>query len=106
MPVYDYLCPDCGPFAAVRSMAEFQAPQPCEACGAPAPRAMLTAPAFFGGDPAARRAAAVNERSANAPRKGQVHPPSCRCCSAGRQKRTEAPAAKSFPAQRPWMIGH
>ena len=28
MPVYDYLCPGCGPFTMLRPMAEFDAPYP------------------------------------------------------------------------------
>jgi putative FmdB family regulatory protein len=109
MPVYEYLCSACGPFTAVRPMREFDLPQECEECGEAAPRAMLTAPAMFGGDPGHRRAAAVNERSANEPKQGRRHPASCGCCSAGARKTLKAeavPAAKSFPAQRPWMIGH
>ena len=67
MPVYDYLCGECGPFTALRPMSEFQAPQPCAACGTPARRAILTAPAFAAMDGGQRRAHATNERSANAP---------------------------------------
>jgi putative FmdB family regulatory protein len=108
MPVYDYLCATCGPFTAIRPMAEFQQPQPCEQCGAPAPRALLTAPAMSGLDSGRRQAAAINERSANAPLRAKRHPAGCACCTgAGRQKpRTEPAAAKSFPSQRPWMISH
>ena len=46
MPVYDYLCAECGPFTALRPMSEFQAPLPCGVCGVLARRAILTAPAF------------------------------------------------------------
>ena len=56
MPIYDYLCADCGPFTAMRPMAEFQQPQPCEQCGEAAPRALLTAPALSGMDAGRRRA--------------------------------------------------
>ncbi|WP_428484744.1 FmdB family zinc ribbon protein [Rhodopila sp.] len=108
MPVYEYLCSECGPFTALRPMADFQRPQPCEGCGGSAPRALLTAPALSGVDPGRRRAGEVNERSANAPARARRHPASCGCCSgAGRKKPTaEAVTAKSFPTQRPWMIGH
>lgn len=108
MPVYDYLCAECGPFTDVRPMAEFQQPQPCDQCGQAAPRALLTAPAFAGMDAGRRRASAVNERSANTPTKAKQHPASCGCCSGGGRKalRAEAVPAKSFPAQRPWMISH
>jgi len=108
MPVYDYICAVCGPFSALRPMAEFQGSQPCETCGTAAPRALLTAPALSGLDPGRRRAGDVNERSANAPTRAKRHPASCGCCSgSGRKKLSaEAVAAKTFPNQRPWMISH
>jgi putative FmdB family regulatory protein len=105
MPEYDYLCPDCGPFSAIRPMAEFQAPQPCEGCGAPSPRALLTAPALSSMDAGRRNAFATNERSANAPTR---HPSGCGCCvtPASKKLKAESVGVKSFPGQRPWMISH
>jgi putative FmdB family regulatory protein len=32
MPVYEYLCDDCGPFTDVRPMAECDTPQDCPQC--------------------------------------------------------------------------
>jgi hypothetical protein len=90
-------------------MAEFQAPQPCQGCGDLAPRATLTAPRLSGMDPGRRQAMATNERSANAPaRSNGAHPASCGCCrpSSSRLKAEAVPAAKTFPAARPWMISH
>ena len=108
MPVYEYLCADCGPFIAIRPMAEYQQPSTCDECGGAAPRALLTAPAMSGLDPGRRRAGAVNERSANAPTRAKRHPASCGCCSgSGRPKSgLGAVTTKSFPTARPWMIGH
>ncbi len=107
MPIYEYLCSACGPFTAERPMAQFAQPQDCAGCGEAAPRALLTAPAFAGMDAGRRRAGAVNERSANAPTKAKRHPSSCGCCSGrGKKRSAEAVTAKSFPTQRPWMIGH
>jgi putative FmdB family regulatory protein len=108
MPVYDYLCSDCGPFTAIRPMLEFDQPQRCDECGEAAPRALLTAPVLFGGDTGRRIAAAVNERSANEPTRAKRHPASCGCCrgSGGAKLKAEAVTARSFPAQRPWMISH
>ena len=108
MPIYEYFCADCGPFSALRQMAEFQTPQPCETCGKPAPRALLTAPALSGMNPGRRRAGEVNERSANAPTRAKRHSTSCGCCAGVRQGRlsAETVAAKGFPNQRPWMISH
>ncbi|MDT7953366.1 MAG: zinc ribbon domain-containing protein [Acetobacteraceae bacterium] len=106
MPVYEYLCGSCGPFSAMRPMSAYAAPAPCEGCGAAAPRALLTAPAFSGMDQGVRRAHATNERSANAPIQSRKHPPSCGCCRPAGKRVAEAVGAKSFPAARPWMISH
>src|SRR5882672_12586656 len=66
MPVYDYLCSDCGPFTDLRPMAESDAPLRCPGCGVLAPRAFLTAPHFAIMSAEGRLAHATNERSAHA----------------------------------------
>jgi len=107
MPVYEYACDDCGPFTALRPMAAFQDPHACPDCGADAPRVLLSAPAIAGMDAGRRRAAAVNERSSNEPRRSSGHAAGCGCCSGRKLQLPRAtPAAKSFPAARPWMISH
>jgi putative FmdB family regulatory protein len=109
MPTYEYDCPECGPFEAMRSMAEYQAPHPCPDCGADAPRAGVSAPRLMGMDAGRRNAMATNERSASAPaRASRAHPSSCGCCKpgGGKLKAESVSAAKSFPAARPWMISH
>ncbi len=104
MPVYEYDCPACGPFTALRPMAEFQLPMPCEDCGTAAPRVMLTAPAFACMPAQSRSAHATNERNKHVPaRSAGRHPPSCGCCSGAAKK---AVGAKMFPGKRPWMISH
>ena len=112
MPVYEYLCGDCGPFTENRPMAEYEDPQPCPGCSASAPRVLLTAPRLATLSSDRRQAYATNERSSNAPQfssdAGGSHNAGCSCCSgapsrfASRGKK----AAKSFPAKRPWMISH
>ena len=72
MPTYDYDCQRCGPFSEQRPMAEFARPQPCPACGTPAPRA-LTSPMLAGG---------AREDASPAPMR--AHPGGCRCCAPGR----------------------
>ena len=107
MPVYEYDCAKCGPFAARHPMAAYREPQACPDCGAAAPRVLLTAPRFAGMDPARRVATATNERSAAAPRRGGHaggHGPGCGCGAGG--SRRSASAVKGFPAARPWMISH
>ncbi len=81
MPIYDYDCQVCGPFTAMRSMAEFRDPFACPSCGIGAPRAALSAPGIAGMDPTRRSALASNERSASSQRPTKAaHPAGCGCC--------------------------
>lgn len=103
MPLYDYLCAACGPFAETRPMAESATPRPCPGCGAGAPRALLAAPRLSALSPERSRAHAVNERSAHAPRSAR----GSGCCSTkSRAPAPSAGAARSFPGRRPWMLSH
>lgn len=46
MPTYEYACPVCGQFTAVRPMAEYQQAQPCPRCQTASPRVTLTGPSL------------------------------------------------------------
>jgi putative FmdB family regulatory protein len=112
VPVYDYLCDDCGPFTDLRPMSECDRPMRCPGCDAMAPRAILTAPHLSCMATERRQAFATNERSAHAPQRladmKAKHGPGCGCCgglSSRRVQRTKN-GAKSFPGSRPWMISH
>lgn len=112
MPVYEYMCNDCGPFTAMRPMAECELPEQCPGCKIDAPRVLLTAPYCATISPERRRAHATNERSAHAPRTladyKAAHPTGCACCSSRPSRLTARGknGAKSFPTSRPWMISH
>jgi putative FmdB family regulatory protein len=112
MPVYEYLCDDCGPFTNMRPMAECDEPDDCPACGTRAPRVILTAPHFSCLPASTRKARATNERSAHAPKTlGEYkasHGPGCGCCSGKPSRLVDKTrsGAKSFPTARPWMISH
>ena len=108
MPAYEYDCAQCGDFTAIRPMSASGDPQACPECGEPAPRAILTAPAFAGMPSARRIAHATNERAANEPKQSSKHGAGCGCCSGGRKTAAAAAAdgVKSFPSKRPWMISH
>lgn len=81
MPIYAYSCQVCGPFTAMRSMAEFRDPCTCPACGIGAPRASLSTPGIAGMDPTRRSALASNERHASNQRPTKAaHPAGCGCC--------------------------
>ena len=92
MPNYDYTCSACGPFTAMRPMAEFRDPCACPACGAGTSRAFLSAPAIACMDPTRRSAFASNERDASSrgPTKA-AHPAGCGCCV----RRSPIPSALS-----------
>jgi len=111
MPVYDFSCPDCGPFEALRAMAECTLPCDCPACGSSAPRVMLNVPNLAIMPSGRRHAHATNERSADSPRRSG-HGPGCGCCGSSAGKKvgsktlTRPDGSKSFPSKRPWMISH
>lgn len=57
MPVYAYACERCGPFEALRPVAEAGRDAPCPSCQQPATR-RFTAPAILGAGAARREALA------------------------------------------------
>ena len=67
MPVYDYLCDNCGAFSETRPMALAAADCDCPICGNPSERAILPAPALGMRDSRKRAAHGRNERAAHAP---------------------------------------
>ncbi|WP_336489383.1 FmdB family zinc ribbon protein [Methylobacterium nigriterrae] len=109
MPIYDYECEGCGPFTAMRPMAQFRDPCACPECGAEAPRTFLSAPAIAAGNPGSRVAYAATEPSATYPRRASAaHPAGCGCCV----RRLPLPSALSTggrifmahgPVRRSWQ---
>jgi len=112
MPTYDYACPHCGPFEAVRRIAERDFPALCPDCAAPAARAWLSAPRLADMPAERRLAISTNERASHAPQHSsqvsrQRHPAGCGCCKSSAKADASRPqAAKSFANKRPWMISH
>lgn len=115
MPVYEYLCNDCGPFTDMRPMSECDDPQECPSCATEAPRVILTAPHFACMPAETRKAHATNERSRHAPMtldqyKSTKHGAGCSCCSTSKKPsrlvQRGRNGSKSFPTARPWMISH
>jgi len=105
MPTYDYHCAQCGPFDALRRMAERDVPAGCPRCAAPSPRAWLAAPRLADMPEARRLALATNERAQHEPKESARyrHPAGCGCCGT----RGDTPKApRSFAGKRPWMISH
>jgi putative FmdB family regulatory protein len=77
MPTYEYLCDGCGPFTAMRPMAEFELPLECPVCDAMAPRVILTAPHCSTTSAEGRQS---QEWSATSPA-ATSHASGCGCCS-------------------------
>jgi len=75
MPLYEYACPRCGRFSALRPMAQHAQPQPCPQCGAVAPRA-LTGVGRIGSSSGGSSAAPFAGGSAGRYR----HMGGCSCC--------------------------
>jgi putative FmdB family regulatory protein len=71
MPFYDYDCPTCGSFTAMRPMAQFRAPTECPRCGTSSPRQLMAAPQL---------SASAGDPSFAA---GACHPSACACCRPG-----------------------
>lgn len=125
MPVYDYLCPSCGPITALRRMSAHAEPLECPTCQAEAPRAFLQAPHFSGISTERFQAFERNEKARHQPsfskgadradaareRKARkLHPSNCSCCSGISTAKSgtvfTADGGKTFPSKRPWMISH
>jgi len=82
MPIYDYECEGCGPFTAMRPMAQFRDPFACPQCGVDAPRAFLGAPAIAGTSRGGRIAhEAARPGATDVRHSSATHPSGCGCCA-------------------------
>ncbi len=112
MPTYDYACPACGPFEALRRLDARDLPSPCPECGAASDRMLAHAPQLALMDGATRTAMLVNERASHAPRSSRDapaphrHHAGCGCAHKRGATVTGANGNKAFPGKRPWMISH
>lgn len=122
MPTYDYACPDCGGFEALRGLSQRNEPAICPDCETPSPRVFVSAPRLACLSSDTRTAMDANERARHAPMNVQEysaykrlkHPSGCGCCgsaSSGQSGKrgatmTGANGSKMFPSKRPWMISH
>ena len=114
MPTYDYACPQCGGFEALRSVSQRDTPCACPDCGTVSPRVFVAAPRLACLSSELRFAHETNERARHEPqRSGNYarlkHPAGCGCCSSSQSRKATVTApsgAKAFPSKRPWMISH
>ncbi|KAF1068937.1 MAG: hypothetical protein GAK45_01228 [Pseudomonas citronellolis] len=115
MPIYEYLCPQCGEFTQLRPMADRDAPCACPWCEAASVRAILSAPGLATLAGSQRRAIETNERAQHAPqtleeyKAKRKHAPGCSCCGPSKpvvSSKANPHGLKASPAARPWMISH
>ena len=109
MPIYDYLCPQCGPFEARRPMSESQAAAACAICAVPAPR--VPGASRLNLMPYNNRIAETrNEKSAHEP--GVVHRMGGHDAHGhahgkpSRHAHAHVGGHARQPSPRPWMLGH
>ncbi len=69
MPTYDYDCPQCGSFDALRSVSMRNQAAACPACGGPCARILSVAPSLALMEDGARRAMDTNERARHEPKR-------------------------------------
>ena len=103
MPIYEYLCEDCGDFSEYQTLAFYDRPQPCPDCARPSPRVVLTAPAISLCSTSTRTAHRRNEQSVEAPKRGRANPHAHG--GAGHAHPHPARAGK-VAGGRPWMLSH
>ncbi|GAB3670313.1 FmdB family zinc ribbon protein [Salinisphaera aquimarina] len=111
MPIYEFVCRDCGTFSAMRRMADSRAPSDCPQCGATSRRVIASAPRLSRVSRSTRVAHETNERSSHAPHTTQTygggHPAGCGCASHGKSRQSgPPPAVQTQTGPRPWMISH
>jgi len=84
MPTYDYTCAGCGPFEALRPMADRDRAAACPRCGQGATRRLAAGPAQIGaggvGEARRRLIGRQNRALADGSYPRMRHPLSCGCC--------------------------
>lgn len=96
MPIYEYICDDCGPFTEMEKMARASEPMPCPSCEQLSRRG-ISAPFLANMDPYNRIAHQRNEKSAHEPKMGG--PPK-------HNHSHDHSKPHAHKGGRPWMIGH
>lgn len=66
MPIYEYRCPDCGPFESVHPMASVPRSEPCPVCSGES-RKVFTAVGLSRTNSARAKAIGATEKSAHEP---------------------------------------
>lgn len=91
MPLYEFLCEDCGSFERRRPFGESNDPTPCPDCGEHT-RRVYSAPGVVSTSAAQKKARSLNERGAEP--------------KLAKRREGEKSAAPKPVRGRPWQIGH
>lgn len=105
MPVYEYICHDCGPFEEIAPLSRFAEPCDCPSCGASSSR-LLSVPQVSAVSGLTRRAHEVNERSADSPKRAKANGLTPSGPRINTRAARAADGSKSLPGTRPWMLSH
>ena len=109
MPLYDYICDDCGPFRAWQGLALAETPVPCPDCDAAAQRS-IAAPFIANMNPHNRIAHQRNEKSAHEPQmlsRQQLDKTGAKRSQASACHHGHSHGQRhAHSSGRPWMIGH
>ena len=108
MPLYEFVCQNCGPFTALRNLALSSQPAACPTCGTLSPKVfpLIHLRAMR---PESRIAHERNERSMHAPHVcGSGCSPTHAKPKSRAKKSSEKPTLQysTKPYSRPWMLGH
>jgi putative FmdB family regulatory protein len=125
MPVYDYTCPNCGPFNTLATADQAWDNAVCPKCFAESPRDPRSMPRQGLLDGTTRKAMSRNEQAREVPFSkegwaeekarrahdaGHRHGPGCGCGGHDDTVATRTvvrpDGGKYFPGSRPWMISH
>ncbi|MEM8877667.1 MAG: zinc ribbon domain-containing protein [Pseudomonadota bacterium] len=107
MPIYGYECQACGVFEAPAPMKAYADPCDCPTCGKSSPRVLNAVPFISTMSSSARKAHAVNERSADNPKRMSTHGPVGMDGIRRNQRAVKAPdGSKAFVGARPWMMSY
>jgi putative FmdB family regulatory protein len=99
MPLYEYACPQCGPFTELLTLRAYTPTHACPECGGHAPR-VISAPHLATLPRATRVALERNERAAHEPQRGTKSAPA-------QNGHTCTPKCRHQKGvNRPWMLGH
>jgi len=91
--LYEFTCPDCGPFEVRRPMGESAVPAACPSCAGEA-RRVFTPPGIYRTPLHVRRARGMEEKSAHEP------------AVVGERRGRPMPHRHHGPGSPPWVLGH